>query len=308
MLSTKSFIKLSLELNLFFMRIMKEHSLFILASLTPRDKDLAQQVSIIMRQCSDLLCEAVMLSDGNISPEVAHSGEIVTDFTYKAERATVFYTGIPINSSITEMELSMTRREYNRQHSTLENQVAMLNQRSIAVIQNLIAFKSNLLQAVLSCKTFTTNYPLLIDHIRREAILYVSMLTKLQSRRDFDMTREAVEQESFWNRIMAEHAKFIRGLLDPTEEQLIEKANDFGKEFDVLTKEALALNEQIYSLPKVTEESLKATKDIRDFKRQATEGLNNCKIRSIILPLLGDHVLREANHFVRLLKDFKEIR
>ena len=28
----------------------------------------------------------------------------------------------------------------------------------------------------------------------------------------------------------------------------------------------------------------------------------NCKIDSIILPLLADHVLREANHYIRLLE------
>ena len=54
----------------------------------------------------------------------------------------------------------------------------------------------------------------------------------------------------------------------------------------------------------VTENSLQATKAIRDFKAQATRGLLDCDIRSIIIPLLGDHTLREANHFLRLLKMF----
>ena len=40
------------------------------------------------------------------------------------------------------------------------------------------------------------------------------------------------------NRQMAEHAKFIAGLLDPSEEALIETARMLGKEFDALTAEA----------------------------------------------------------------------
>lgn len=32
------------------------------------------------------------------------------------------------------------------------------------------------------------------------------------------------------------------------------------------------------------------------------EGILQCKIRSVILPLLADHVLREANHYIRLLR------
>lgn len=33
------------------------------------------------------------------------------------------------------------------------------------------------------------------------------------------------------------------------------------------------------------------------------KGIEECKIRSIILPLLADHVLREANHLIRLLNE-----
>ena len=42
---------------------------------------------------------------------------------------------------------------------------------------------------------------------------------------------------------------------------------------------------------------------IREFKTAGTEGITDCKIRSIILPLLADHVLREANHYLRILAD-----
>lgn len=40
----------------------------------------------------------------------------------------------------------------------------------------------------------------------------------------------------------------------------------------------------------------------RDFKAAGTKGIEECKIRSLILPLLADHVLREANHYIRLLQ------
>lgn len=116
--------------------------------------------------------------------------------------------------------------------------------------------------------------------------------------------RQSLELHLFFARIMKEHSKFIRGLLDPTEEALFDIANDFGKEFDKLTKKALdAINNKIPA-DKVTRESFRATKAIRDFKAQATEGLLDCNIRSIIIPLLGDHTLREANHYLRLLRIF----
>jgi len=104
---------------------------------------------------------------------------------------------------------------------------------------------------------------------------------------------------------MAEHAKFVRCLLDPTEVALFDTANRYGKVFDELTEQAMTMTEQTTILPQLSSKTYKATVSLRDFKTAATEGLLQCKIRALAVPLLGDHVLREANHYLRLLKTFK---
>lgn len=52
----------------------------------------------------------------------------------------------------------------------------------------------------------------------------------------------------------------------------------------------------------ITGETLEETVKFRDFKESGVKGINECKIRSIMQPLLADHVLREANHYIRILK------
>ncbi|MGI6493004.1 MAG: DUF2935 domain-containing protein [Pelotomaculum sp.] len=302
MFSNEDFVRQSLDLHLFFLRIMKEHSFFLEAGFTPVNADLARQADAFKTQFEALLKEVVTIANGFISPDVASSGEIVTDFTLNAERATQFFTGIRLDTSITMAELALTKGVQQSNTQALVQRVADLNQMAIALTQGLINFKTLVLDSMLTCKIFTFNYPLLIDHIRREAILFVELLTRLQNKAMVDIVRFAIEQETFWNRIMAEHAKFIRGLLDPTEEALFQMAHNFGQEFDALAAKAMALNKQVTLLPQVTLESLRETVKIRDFKRQGTEGILACRIRSIIVPLLGDHVLREANHYLRLLK------
>lgn len=49
--------------------------------------------------------------------------------------------------------------------------------------------------------------------------------------------------------------------------------------------------------------SLDETVKFREFKAAGAKGIQNCEIRSVILPLLADHVLREANHYIRLLSN-----
>lgn len=304
MLSDGEYVRQSLELNLFFLRILKEHSFFIEAAFPCKESNLIQLAEQFKVQFTKLLSEAVHLANGVLPQDFLADGEIVTRYTLEAEQLTEFYTGVNLNTEITKAEMSLGGCA-NPNLATLAEKVNRLNQQAIEATQGLIDFKVRLLNEVLACNLFTMNYPLLIDHILREARLYLSLLERLQCRADVDVLSELVMQEAFWNRIMAEHAKFIRGLLDPTEVQLFNTADNFGKQFDVLTAEAEALACQIAGIRAVTEASRQATMNIRDFKSQGTEGLITCKIRSVILPLLGDHVLREANHYLRLLNMFK---
>lgn len=97
---------------------------------------------------------------------------------------------------------------------------------------------------------------------------------------------------------MMEHALFIRGLLDPCEAELIDSADESAKEFAELLLQCSSAQDRT-----LTASSLEKTVKLRDFKAAGTKGIQECKIRSVILPLLADHVLREANHYIRLLKD-----
>ena len=95
-----------------------------------------------------------------------------------------------------------------------------------------------------------------------------------------------------------EHALFIRGLLDPSEEELIFAADGFAADYSKLLETCRgAQNKTIAS------NSLNETIKLRDFKAAGTQGIEECGIRSVILPLLADHVLREANHYIRLLTE-----
>jgi hypothetical protein len=298
------FVRQSLDLHLFFGRIMKEHSFFLQLGFTPRDASFSQRADEFRMEFDKLLCDVVLLSDGVASRSVLESGEVITPCTLEAEKVSEFLTGVDIPTEITKAEAQLMGSCKEVVSGRLVDKVTSINNRAIRLISGLIEFKSTILNNVLRCKMFTVNYPLLIEHIMREARLYLDMVEKLQNHGFINLKRDALEQEAFWNRIMAEHAKFIRGLLDPTERELFNLADDFGEEFDQLTKEAIAAMDRTIPAHEVTEDSKRATIAIRDFKAQATEGLLDCNIRSIIIPLLGDHTLREANHFLRLLRMF----
>lgn len=305
MSANMNYVRQSLELHLFFSRIMKEHSFFLQLGFMPRDISFTQRANELRMGFDELLRDVVLLSDGIVSNNALRSCEVITPFTLEAEKLSEFYTGIDIPTDITRAEAELVGAYNGTSKGLLRDNVSRINSRAIRLISELIVFKATVLEMQNRCEMFTVNYPLLIEHILREARLYLELVRKLQRQGFIDLKRDVLEQEAFWNRIMAEHSKFIRGLLDPTERELFAIANDFANEFDQLEREAIAAIDRMIPGEKVTEDSLIATEAIRDFKAQATEGLLSCNIRSIIIPLLGDHVLREANHFLRLLRMFE---
>lgn len=293
---TQRYIVNSLELHLFFGRIMKEHSFFLEAGFTPANESFSRQAEFYKREFEKLLCRAIELSEGVISEPVLCSGELVTEFTNLAEKQTETFTGITIDRGITQQELQLCSAGGPCDNgSERQCQVQKLNQCALKLLDGLIRFKETVLKNVLCCKMFTVNYPLLIEHIIREAKLYQKYIRILENRGD--LTCQSMQEiECFWNQIMMEHAMFIRGLLDPCETELFQSADAFAQKYSgLLTACRHAQNQTL------TADSLEETMRFRDFKKAGAQGIQQCKIRSIILPLLADHVLREANHYIRLL-------
>lgn len=293
----------SIDLHLFFLRIMKEHMLFIEAAFTPQNFGLQEQASQLRKRANELFAKVVSIANGNVSSDTLESGEAFTKYTVDAEEATAYFTKIPIDTSVTDKERSLMACQSQFRGISV-NDMGLLNMEIYNLVTDIISYKTELLSQVLKCSLFTMNYPLLIDHILREAKHYQEAIVKLNSDGKFLDQHELLQEEMFWNNIMAEHSKFIRGLLDPTEEQLIEMSNTFANKFDELTKAAKEAENNAYQLADITNQSLEETKKINQFKTQGAEGLLNCKIKSIIVPLLADHVLRESNHYLKILKNY----
>ena len=295
----KEYATLSLETHLFFGRIMKEHSLFLFAGFPAKETEYIQRADQFREAFEDGLRRTVKLADGIVSRSVLNSGEVVTEFTGKAECQTKRLTGIPIDMKITEAEERLRAGSCDMVNREIVHQIRMLNQQMLRNLDGLISFKEEIMREVTRCRLYTTNYPLLIDHMLREAKLYHQTIFELEQRGTIN-TPDLKNLEIFWNQIMMEHAQFIRGMLDPTECDLMDMADGFAKDYCRLLKEAWQQDRK--AMNALTTRTLQTTKKYQQFKTAGTEGITGCEIRSIILPLLADHVLREANHYLRILE------
>ncbi|AOY77544.1 DUF2935 domain-containing protein [Clostridium formicaceticum] len=118
----------------------------------------------------------------------------------------------------------------------------------------------------------------------------------------------AVDEMRFWLRIMFEHAKFIRGGLNPSQDQelFIRKAEHFAVNIERLFM--MVVNTPPHDARRVNtfvDDSINWTVALRDFKAQLFVLLEQCKaVAELPAPLL-DHIRREADFFLTMLYRLK---
>ncbi len=98
------YVILSLELHLFFDRIMKEHSFFLETAFMEKDKDLKRIAHNFQKNFSTILSRIVELANNNISQNFLNDGEMITNNTLEAEIKTSNLSGIEIDSNITRKQ------------------------------------------------------------------------------------------------------------------------------------------------------------------------------------------------------------
>ncbi|QDQ02740.1 DUF2935 domain-containing protein [Lysinibacillus fusiformis] len=177
---------------------------------------------------------------------------------------------------------------------------------------NIFAFKRKVLGLILTCQLpGANNFPLLVDHTSREANYFRKRLIELNEGKLKPLADEIIKENVFYLRIMADHAKFIGHLLDPSERKLVDMARDFSNDFDELLFQARDLesmkpqSQTVPLLDQFLDQNRVSVVSLRDFKKTARDLIEECKIKSIIHPLLADHVFREAEHFLEIIDMFE---
>ena len=299
-----NFVRESLDLHLFFARIMREHAIFMQAGFMPKDVTYVQQAEQFKCQYDEILKEAIILSDCTASGEVLQSEELVTDKTLRAEQKTQELTGISIDRALTAEELRL-KPDLGTLPVGIEPHVSALNQKSMVLTTSFAQFKAMVLDQVAQCCMVCNLFPSQLDHVYKEALFYLKLLKRLQHNQFVDKRVDILEQEVFWDEIMGEHAKFVQHLLDPSEKELCRKARDLAKRFERLEQKIKGEGLPASSFGRLMHENIAATLSIAEFKAMGTELILACQVKSLLSPLLTDHTLREANYYLRILQTWK---
>jgi hypothetical protein len=205
--------------------------------------------------------------------------------------------------------IEQTAHSFNNQ--TDPEQIKRFNSEVQQAATNIFFFKRKILGLILTCKLpGQNNFPLLVDHTSREANYFRKRLLELNEGKLQELPDAIIKENVFFLRIMADHAKFIGHLLDPSERKLVDLARNFSNDFDQLLYQARDLesmkpqSQTVPLLDQFLDQNRVSVVSLRDFKKTARDLIEQCKIKSIIHPLLADHVFREADRFLEIIDMF----
>ncbi|MBC8014996.1 MAG: DUF2935 domain-containing protein [Sporomusaceae bacterium] len=216
------------------------------------------------------------------------------DQTEYIDEAQAFY------QEFESLRLRADRLQSDRRFTELVNDTQVL-------VREFYTFKRNLLHMTLECRLGGCNFALFLDHVAREAEYFIRLLDKIRNNKVLTNGGTKAQEETFWLRIMADHAKFISHRLDPSERNLIATANAFSDEFDNLFMQGNDFSSMLHGYSEVAsfkrfiQDARAATVRLRDFKRAAEEMIVECRLVGIIPAQLADHVRREADHFLMIM-------
>jgi hypothetical protein len=145
-------------------------------------------------------------------------------------------------------------------------------------------FKVNVLKRLNNGEWIGWIFPLFVNHTILELDYVVDKLNGIQ------MTIS--EEIEFWNRINSEHAAFAAHLLDPQERESVLAADAASEKFKTLPNDEIDMWLNL---------SIAASKELDQFNKKArTAGKN---VKSVIHPVLLDHVIREGERSILTLKN-----
>lgn len=204
------------------------------------------------------------------------------------------------------------QRAHSFTNQTNPEQIRAFNTEVQQAATHIFAFKRKILGLILTCQLpGGNNFPLLVDHTSREAHYFRKRLIELNEGKLKPLADEIIKENVFFLRIMADHAQFIGHLLDPSERKLVDMAQNFSHDFDQLVFQARDLDsmkpqsQTVPLLGQFLDQNRVSVTSLRDFKKTARDLIEECKIKSIIHPLLADHVFREAERFLAIIEMFE---
>ncbi|MDD3340759.1 MAG: DUF2935 domain-containing protein [Bacilli bacterium] len=305
MINDKEYVEQSVTRSLYFLRTIREYCANINLSFYVSDLVYSERANQIQQECERLGRIIVANAGGNVSPDAFTSGIFLTPYTLPLEELTQKLFGIEIATDITKAEqdlepgtISTITPEVVAQITNVDKEIRQILEKFIALVEEiLVKQRSNLL--------FSTSYPTLFAFMIQQAKLYDTELERLLAREALDPIY-VVNHQFLYNTSMYNIATFLRGYIDPSHTEQIEKSDQFIRDFSNLVMQYQKAPADPYLQNTLMEYTSDLLSRFNAFVETLLQGVLSAEIYFIVEPAFLDNMYTDIHYFQYILKQARE--
>lgn len=298
------FAQQSLIDNLFYLRTIRMFALNIQLSFFENNQDLIDIASDFGKKCEELGKVAIDLADGKLDIQLKDVQIFLTPYTLDAELLTEKLFGIDINTDLTETELNLNYGNTNNVDQQYIEKLKELNNNTYLLVNNFYDFCNHILERINNNELFSYSYPLFYQYMILETDLLIKELDRLINKTGTDPIL-VVRYQYYYLEAIRWITKFIAGLSDPSQSDIINQARMFDQELSQL----LNKYNNVVITPdieiKLNNEALDISSKIQSFLSSIIVKVLNGDAYFIVEPIFLDNLLTDINYFIYLLNGAK---
>lgn len=298
------FAQQSLIDNLFYLRTIRMFSLNIQLSFFENNQDLIDIASDFGKRCEEFGKVAIDLADGKLDMQLKDVQIFLTPYTLDAELLTEKLFGIDINTDLTETELNLNYGNTNNVDQQYIEKLKELNNNTYLLVNNFYDFCNHILERINNNELFSYSYPLFYQYMILETDLLIKELDRLINKTGTDPIL-VVRYQYYYLEAIRWITKFIAGLSDPSQSDIINQARMFDQELSQL----LNKYNNVVITPdieiKLNNEALDISSRIQSFLSSIIVKVLNGDAYFIVEPIFLDNLLTDINYFIYLLNGAK---
>lgn len=306
MLTDSEFVQETIVSGSYYLRTLREFCEEIQVSFLPGDSEYIKIAEGFALRCEELGRILVSNADGNVPQEVLDSDFLVTDYTLQLELLTEKLFNVDIDTSITEKEQNIKPGNAVNPSQETINELMQVNIRAKQLVSDFLVFLNDIISKMHNNELFAYVYISSVEIMKIELNVFDLNLDRLINRGGTNPTF-VIDYEYLFNTILLGISGFIRGLVDPVNSSIFNRANSFVSEYDNLTEEYRNLIMSPESQRLMSAKSLSLAARLRVFLENCIEELLAKRAYFLISPMFFDNGLTAVNYFTYVLTNNQKI-
>ena len=302
MLTNKDLYEQSLVNHIYFGGSIRSFCTTIGLTFFKNNQEYIDRAITLGYRATDIINETISLMNKEISNEVLSNDVYITPYTKDLDLLTEKLFDINLFIGV-DKDNEILKNRGNVNYDEIIDRVNKLNSESLVLINDFKKFVTEIKDKLENGNLFSYLYIDFFNYMFDEVSVYGRDIKRIESKNDY--TEFYLREFTYYfNELLRESAKYIRGFLDTNEGELFDKASYFVNAFGALTERYL--KDKASSDLNIETERLVV--NYKEYVSNLIERLLEAKTYLITPPVTLDNFLTNINVYLFILKYVRKMR